>query len=250
MGKKALAVISHGTVADARGYTFVRNRLIHAFPEYDLFEAYTSPRVIARLNRERGIEMPSCAQQLERLCELGYREVACQSLHIIPGDEYEKILTQMKFYAYRFDRLTTGVPLLWDRRDLQVCADMLSYHVPPDGQHAIIWIGHGSQNAADIRYETLGRLLNQEKNQFVSTLERGWKSVLPMLQEKNINTVRLMPLMLTAARHVERDIAGTEDNSWRAGLTAAGYEVEVCFTGLGEYEKIADLFCRHFQESL
>lgn len=250
MGKKALAVISHGTVAEAKGYTNARDTLVRAFPEYDLFEAYTSPRVIARLARERGINMPSCAQLLEQLCNLGYGEVACQSLHIIPGGEYEKILEQMKFHAYHFNRLTTGAPLLWDRRDLETCADALRRHAPPCGkQEAVIWIGHGSQNAADIRYEALGAMLNRGKNQFVSTLERGWRSVLPLLQARNIQSVQLLPLMLTAARHVERDIAGKGD-SWKTGLASEGYAVSVQRCGLGEYEEIAQIFCRHFSESL
>lgn len=250
MGKKALAVISHGTVAEAKGYTNVRDTLMHTFPDYDIFEAYTSPRVIARLARERGIYMPSCAQLFKQLCDLGYREVACQSLHIIPGSEYEKILEQMKSYAYRFDCMTAGVPLLWDRWDLGACVDALRHNAPCcDKQEALIWIGHGSQNAADIRYEMLGDMLRQQENQFVSTLERGWRSVLPLLGARNIKTVQLMPLMLTAARHFERDIAGAGD-SWKTGLLSAGYTVSVQRKGLGEYPEISDIFCRHFRESL
>ena len=97
MSKKALMVVSFGTTyPDARrAIENLEERLCAAFPGYDFYRAFTSRMVARKIEKEEGVYIPSPAELLERLADEGYEEVRCQSLHVIFGQEYEKLMEQL-----------------------------------------------------------------------------------------------------------------------------------------------------------
>ena len=119
MSKKALMVVSFGTTyPDARrAIENLEERLCAAFPGYDFYRAFTSRMVARKIEKEEGVYIPSPAELLERLADEGYEEVRCQSLHVIFGQEYEKLMEQLRAFRGRFTRLSAGAPLLWDTQD-------------------------------------------------------------------------------------------------------------------------------------
>lgn len=86
-------------------------------PDRDLFRAFTSGMIIRKLKQRDGIEIDTPLQALQKLAEQGYQDVAIQSLHIINGDEYEKIVREVQSMRPLFSRLTLGVPLLSSHED-------------------------------------------------------------------------------------------------------------------------------------
>lgn len=60
-------------------------------PDRDLFRAFTSGMIIRKLRQRDGIDIDTPLQALQKLAAQGYQDVAIQSLHIINGDEYEKL---------------------------------------------------------------------------------------------------------------------------------------------------------------
>lgn len=52
--------------------------------------------IIRKLKQRDGIEIDTPLQALQKLAEQGYQDVAIQSLHIINGDEYEKLSAKCK----------------------------------------------------------------------------------------------------------------------------------------------------------
>ena len=84
--KKALLVISFGTSYAETCRKNIRaceQRLAEAFPDRDLFSAFTSEMIIAKLARRDGLQIDNPRQALMRLAEAGYQDVLVQSLHII-----------------------------------------------------------------------------------------------------------------------------------------------------------------------
>lgn len=71
-------------------------------PDRDLFRAFTSGMIIRKLKQRDGIEIDTPLQALQKLAEQGYQDVAIQSLHIINGDEYEKLSAKCKACARFF----------------------------------------------------------------------------------------------------------------------------------------------------
>ena len=55
----------------------------------------------------------------------------------------------------------------------------------------------------------------------------------------------LMPLMLSAGRHAERDMAGDGQDSWKSRLLALGYEVVCVMEGFGQIKLIQKLYAAH-----
>ena len=118
--KKALLVVSFGTsYHDTREKNIVacERDLAASCPDRDLFRAFTSGMIIRKLKQRDGIEIDTPLQALQKLAEQGYQDVAIQSLHIINGDEYEKIVREVQSMRPLFSRLTLGVPLLSSHED-------------------------------------------------------------------------------------------------------------------------------------
>ncbi len=255
MGKKALAVISFGTsYPEARAaIENLEKTLAVARPDYDFYRAFTSGMVIAKIEREEGIRILNPAELMEQLAEQGYEEVICQSLHVIPGNEYEKMCAQMQPFAEKFHRFAVGKPLLYDQTDYLRCGRGLLGHMPKlAADEAFVFMGHGTEHFSNASYalmENTFRFLGAERV-YVATVE-GFPSfdyVLRRLHQHEVSRVYLAPLMIVAGDHAQNDLAGEEDDSWKSQLESEGFETQVMLRGLGEYAEIADLFAAHLPE--
>ncbi len=121
--KKALLVVSFGTsYHDTREKNIAacERDLAASCPDRTLFRAFTSGMIIRKLQQRDGIHIDTPLQALQKLAEQGYQDVAIQSLHIINGDEYEKIVREVQSMRPRFQRLTLGAPLF--ERSWRLCA--------------------------------------------------------------------------------------------------------------------------------
>ena len=113
--KKALLVISFGTSYPEtceKNIVACEQRLAAAFPDRTLFRAFTSEMIIRKLAKRDGLHICNPQQALAELAAAGYQDVLIQSLHVINGDEFEKIVTQVDAYRGRFLKIGIGLPLL------------------------------------------------------------------------------------------------------------------------------------------
>ena len=118
--KKAVLVISFGTT-----YKETREKTIEACEKkireglegYDFFRAFTSNIIIKILKDRDGLYIETPIEVLNRLYKEGYKEVIVQSLHIIWGEEFNKLREQVKEYNYKFEKIILGRPLLTHEED-------------------------------------------------------------------------------------------------------------------------------------
>lgn len=252
MGKKALMVVSFGTsVPQARrAIEQVEEQLRAAFPDHDFFRAFTSGMVARKIEREEGVHIPAPAELLERLAADGYDEVRCQSLHIIFGQEYEKLLAQLAPFRDRFAHLLVGQPLLWDTADyLRLTRALLAEMPQLDEDEAFVFMGHGTEHPANAAYALVENCFRYHRAErvYVGTVE-GFPHldyVLARLDAHEVTRVHLAPLMLVAGDHAINDLAGDEDDSWKSRLESEGYTVETHLRGLGEFAAVGDIFADH-----
>lgn len=252
MGKKALMVVSFGTsVPQARrAIEQVEEQLRAAFPDHDFFRAFTSGMVARKIEREEGVRIPAPAELLERLAADGYDEVRCQSLHIIFGQEYEKLLAQLAPFRDRFARLLVGQPLLWDTADyLRLTRALLAEMPQLDEDEAFVFMGHGTEHPANAAYALVENCFRYHRAErvYVGTVE-GFPHldyVLARLDAHEVTRVHLAPLMLVAGDHAVNDLAGEEEDSWKSRLESEGYTVETHLRGLGEFAAVGDIFVDH-----
>ena len=76
-------------------------------------------------------------------------------------------------------------------------------------------------------------------------------TVLNLIQrKKNIKYIILIPFFFLMGKHALKDIAGSEETSWKNKFQQAGYQVEIVLKGIGEYPKIREYYVEHLRELL
>ncbi|HFI0247173.1 TPA: sirohydrochlorin cobaltochelatase, partial [Streptococcus suis] len=117
---KAILLVSFGTThPETRQKTIgaCEQAIKEAFPQYAVYQAFTSTVVLKRIKENEGLDIPTVKQALEQMKDEGIREVYIQPLHIIAGSEFEKILNQSKEFQTYFDIIKVGQPLLHSEDD-------------------------------------------------------------------------------------------------------------------------------------
>lgn len=259
--KKAIVVVSFGTTyAEARKASIesIEEKMRAAFPGYEVRRAFTSRMIIRCLAERDGIQVDNERQALDRLLADGFREVYIQALHIIAGEEYEKIRNIVNEYmdSQKFYRLELGRPLLYYMGQEELPDDYLAViealDIKTDANAAVVLMGHGGLHPANAAYAALQLKLQEadKPNVFVYAVE-GFptlQQVVGQLQRAGVKKVRLQPFMLVAGNHVLKDMEGENEGSAKSVLTAAGFEVEIKRHGLGENPAIQAAYVRHVKD--
>ena len=249
----AILVVSFGTSFPdtlEKNIAAIERDVAAALPGYALRRAFTSGMILRKIARRDGVSIDDVPQALARLVVEGFKQVILQPTHIMNGDEYDKLCAQAASFSAVLS-IRIGTPLLTELEDYFALSDALMQSLEVPGEtEALVFMGHGTEHHANAAYCQLEYVLQDRgwKNAFVGTVEGypGFSEVLRRLQERpEIRTVRLHPLMVVAGDHANNDMAGDEDDSWRAQLESAGYTVRCTLKGLGEYPAVRTLFARH-----
>ena len=255
--KKALLVISFGTSyheTRKKNIDSCEQQLASAFSDRDLFRAYTSSMIINKLQQRDNLQIDNPEQALMRLKILGYEDIAIQSLHIINGDEYEKVASQIDRFRSHFKRLVLGAPLLNAFEDYQQLLVALAHQMPElQEKENVVFMGHGATHHAFSAYACLDHLMvNSQFPARTGAVESYPEIALIIdgLKRNRITKVHLTPLMLVAGDHAINDMASDEDDSWRTLLEAEGIKVEAWLQGLGENRIVRQMFVQHLTDAL
>ncbi|WP_083258967.1 sirohydrochlorin cobaltochelatase [Cellulosilyticum sp. I15G10I2] len=250
--KKAVLVVSFGTsYIETREKTIDKceEQIKQALGEYDLFRAYTSTMIINKIAKRDHVHIDTPREALYKIYELGYDEVIVQSLHIICGDEFDKLKQHIQEYEGKFSKLTIGRPLLTTIEDYQEAVKATLKEIPSLKEDAaIVFMGHGTTHPVFSAYCALEYAFKEQNTRaYVGTVE-GYPTldnVITQLKEDHIQTVYLMPFMLVAGDHAINDMASDEEDSWKTCLIENGFEVHIILKGLGENPHIQQLFVEH-----
>lgn len=245
-GDKATILMLHfGTThSDTREKTIdvLNSKVKQMFPEVDVFEAYTSRIVIKRL-KDNGINKQNPAEILKQLHNDGYTHVLIQPSTVINGVEMESLNRNIGEVENLFTEVRVGNPLLYTPDDYKSVIDALTVNNNPDT--AYVWVGHGTYDPTTAQYAMLDYMLKSEghDNCFVGTIEGypEYDDMLAQLKKSGLKNVLLVPLMFVAGEHAKNDIS--ED--WKESLEKEGFNVKVDMKGLGENQKIQDIYAAH-----
>ena len=252
MMKKALLVISFGTsYAETceKNITACEQRLAAENPDRDLFRAFTSEMIIRKLAKRDGLQIDNPQQALARLAAAGYQDVVIQSLHVINGDEYEKVVRQVNAHQHQFFHLRLGTPLLTTHDDFeQMIAAMQSQMPELAEDERVVFMGHGATHHAFSAYACLDHMLmTKQIPAMVGAVESypEIEGIIARLKQQHVRKVHLMPLMLVAGDHAINDMASDEEDSWKTQLAHAGIEAQAWLQGLGENPLVQQMFIEH-----
>ena len=250
--KKAILVVSFGTsYHETRKKTIeaCENKIKESFKDYDFYRAFTSGMIINKLKKRDNMFIDNPSEALEKLYNAGYKEVVVQSLHIICGDEYNKLKDMVAQYEDKFDKISIGRPLLTYIDDYRETVEAVKKDLDKmDIDEAVVFMGHGTEHESHSSYPAIEYMFRDYGiNAFVGTVE-GYpelEQVIKKLKNRNIKTLDLLPFMLVAGDHAINDMASDEEDSWKTILEKEGFNVKVHVKGLGENPYIQEKFKNH-----
>lgn len=273
--RSALLLVTFGSTYPGPHETFARIRAFFgdAYPEHDIFMAFTSGICMRRWYKKTGEQYYPADVWLEAIGRSGYEDVIIQSLHIIPGLEYSFIwdIYLPKFRAIYPDiPVQVGEPLLESETDIKRVGDIIyeAFRERLDAGEGLILMGHGNHTddfpEANAKYDKLNSYLQTLDDKIVvGTVD--YASMLYEDVERYLlehlpppATLNFLPLMSVAGDHALNDMAGDwedgaplEEQSWLNRLREIGYvadKEEHChFHGLGDYDEICHIWLEHLQ---
>lgn len=257
--KTGILLVSFGSSYPGTKDTFdnIEEEIQTAFPELEIRWAYTS-KIIRKKLRSRGEKIDSPAEALAKMGEAGFKRVAVQSLHVIPGKEYVNLKKTVEAFSKMpkgLDIVKLGAPLLYHHKDIVKLSDALFQHLPSEmsKNDVLIYMGHGTHHSANIYYPGMQYYLWQKNpNIFLATVE-GYpelNQVIEKLDKKTIPKVWLLPFMTIAGDHAQNDMAGDEKDSWKSILESKGYRVEALMEGMAEHKEIVQIWIDHLKAVL
>lgn len=256
--KKALAVISFGSTYDdtrIQDIGGIEQALAAAFPAYDQYRAFTSGIIRKRLG-ERGIKIESPDELLERLADIGYKELILQPTHLLHGEEFEqKILALKEKYQAAFEDIIISTPLITTENDYKLTAAAAVSVLPRlEAGEGVVFMGHGSPRNNN---KSFGRTYNKLQKLFdamgvpalIGTVEDedspNFDAVLKELRQRGYHKVHMYPFMVVAGDHANNDMYGDDDDSWRTQIEALGIKTCGHLQGMGRSKAIQAIYIQH-----
>lgn len=243
--EKAVLVTSFGTShKDTRQKCLdsIENEVKAKYGSEKVERAYTSGVIRRIVEKKEGIHIFDQNEGLEVLKNKGYDEIITMSLHILDGIEYAKLND-------RYGKISK--PLLVNDEDFEKVVNDEEFN-STEGNDAIVFMGHGSESAADSTYQKLQEeyLKAGKDNIFIATVEGQVtiEDVIQKLKGRGFKKILLKPFMIVAGDHAKNDMASDEEDSWKTILQNEGYEVTPLLKGMGEYEFIRKMFMDKLEE--
>lgn len=256
--KKAILVVSFGTSYDTtRKVTIdaIEKEIADAYPDYQIYRAWTSKMILAKLKRRDNIHYDNVKEAFERMIADGVTDVVVQPTHVINGIENDIMTEEALSYSSHFSTIRFGTPLLTSMEDNNYIIDAIHHEFSDLSQDdVLVLMGHGTTHYANAIYAALDYMFKEKgyPNIFLGTVEAypSMDSLLHMVKEYQPKQVVLAPFMIVAGDHATNDMAGDDPQSWRSQFEAAGFPVKCVLKGLGEYPDIRKLFLQHVGDAI
>ncbi len=257
--KKGILIVSFGTTyKDTREKNIdqLTQTVREHFPDWNIYEAYSSDKIRAVLRKRDGFVMPGTREALLQMEKDGITHAAVLPTHIIDGIENNRMKQTIEECRDMFVEIKTAEVLLKYEEDYVIAANIFWDCIKHRAEDCpVVLMGHGSAHIADKSYGILEQKLQEVSGRgiYIATVE-GKDSIditIKRLKKSGMKKGRLLlhPFMLVAGDHARNDMAGLE-NSFVAKLTEQGYQPECILKGIGEYEEIRKIYIRHLSRAL
>lgn len=258
--KRAVLLVTFGTSVQSAVPAFnnLEQVVKDTFPGVEVCWAYTAKSIRDILAERDGKLIDDPVTALKRLWADGYEKVVVQSVHVIPGREYNDLLNDLNSLLVpqsTEEGIALGKPLLYHHEDYIAAAEAIAAQLPVDtAADAVVLMGHGSEHhPADAAYGKLNDVLRHKyKNVFLGTVE-GYPTldeIVEDLASSGVKNVTLMPFMNVAGDHALNDLYGDGDDSWKTRLNRLGYKTNGYIKGLLENRGFVKIYLKHLAAAM
>lgn len=244
--KKGILVTSFGTShKDTREKSIeaIENLVKEKYGSDVVERAFTSNIIRRVISKKEGIKINNHKEGAEILKQRGFDDIVTMSLHIIEGSEYKTKISR------EYGVITK--PLLYNDKDyIKIVNDEEFNNF--EGNDAIVFMGHGSEDVADSTYGKLQKIYESEGKEhiYIGTVEGKitLEDIIEKIKNKGYKKILLKPFMIVAGDHAKNDMASDEEDSWKTILENEGFEVNTCLRGMGEYPVVQEMFMTKLSE--
>lgn len=233
-----------------------------AFPNHDVYLSFSSAicrnRAAAGEHKDEGAEIRDYYAPdlwLDAFGQVKYADITVQSLQVIPGEEYGRVVNALKDFAnngkndldneyLKNVKLHLGTPLMATGSDnveetndvTKLAFELNKIFADKVKEGAVLFMGHGNPDeydtySANVRYKQLENALqkNYNKRYFVGTVDMtdNFKTNVLERMRDSVNytsgKVFCAPLMSIAGDHANNDMAG-DDAKWELNEETGEYE--------------------------
>lgn len=254
--KTAIVLAAFGTSTEAfETYKHFEVKVRERFPDHEIRWAFTSVQVRQRLAAEKGQKLNDLETTLRELKAAGYTRVVIQSLHVVPGEEWDKKIVQVTRKIAGL-KVVLGEPLLSSKEDQARVLQAVVLTLPNDLKDtAVVLMAHGSPGQKGTEaYLAFNRLLRTRYQNVFLGVVKGKptkEEALEDVRKANPDKVILMPLMFVAGEHVAKDMLGDEPESWKSELLKQkAYHIEGITKGLGYQDGIVNIYLDHLAQAM
>jgi sirohydrochlorin cobaltochelatase len=256
--KPAIVLVAFGTSTKAFAtYRHFEDKVKARFPDYDIRWAFTSVKIRHKLAQEKGQRLNDLPTTLRELKAAGFTRVAIQSLHVVPGEEWDKKVMAGSRTIPGL-KVALGKPLLSSQQDQDRVIQALAQTFPKDLKAtAVVLVGHGSPSpegtATYLAFNRRLRARYPQQNVFFGTVEGKptRAETLAAVKKSGADTVILRPFLFVAGEHVANDILGDNPESWKSELLKQkAYHIEGITQGLGYQDGVVNIYLDHLAQAL
>jgi sirohydrochlorin cobaltochelatase len=160
----------------------------------------------------------------------------------------------METYRASFRELHIATPVLNKEEDCKRLVPVLCEMLAIQTDREYILMGHGTEDAANIRYEQMNQAIAEAgyDNVRIASVEAkpDLENAIAQIQKRRkAGMVVLHPFMVVAGDHANNDMAGCED-SYVTRLQALGYQTKAVIKGLGEYPQFRRIYVEKLRQIL
>jgi sirohydrochlorin cobaltochelatase len=193
------------------------------------------------------------AEVVTDLAAAGHRWVVVQSLNMICGHEFYRLIDEVQVAAPDC-RVSVGHSLLCSQADHEALCAALAPLFDPAREEAVLLVGHGTDHCIWTAYPAFYQRLREHYGgrAFGGMIEEGYPdrdTLIDTIIHEGFQRVRLVPFMLVSGVHFEEDLAG-ETDSWKTACEAKGLSVDLEPGGLGQRPSVLAIFADHIASAL
>ncbi|WP_084092305.1 sirohydrochlorin cobaltochelatase [Malonomonas rubra] len=202
----------------------------------------------------------------------GYKTIVVQPTHLTHGEEYLDLeayveglrsIKTVREHWQPFKQIALGRPLMgtWGPQfpypeDITKLAEALKSDVTAAQKAGatLVYMGHGNELLSTALYYELEMEMNKLYPQVKTVIglvegHPDFDEVLVKTKAASNKKIMLKPLMIVAGDHATNDMASDEEDSWKALLQAAGFNVTPVLEGLGNNPAVRKRFIVHLQDA-
>ena len=246
---KAILLVAFGSTWQQAydAFDLTKSEYEKEFPGYDVYLSFSSAICINRAMAAENTAARSFYEPkywLEAFGRVQYSEIIVQSMQVIPGEEFSRVVNAMKDFGNNSNgdlddkymsqvTLKLGMPLMYAPEDVTALAQALNANFSSwASQGSMLFMGHGNPDEydtykANVRYTQLEEALQKlNKNYYVGTVDMKDNFKVQVRDRMVANgvtsgNVYCAPLMSIAGDHAHNDMAG-DDDAWDNGFELNG----------------------------